>query len=112
MHNFKEGNWVIGKDVCNKPKEYTPIAKLKEIRSLTQFAWPYILDDGSYCAKVELWQPKKDEYLWDKQFGLSLVITNSHKGVVQCKAIFGYKETFFAKYNKNCQPFIGRIPTF
>ena len=94
MKTFKSGDWI-------KEPNGT-LVKLKE----TPEPGSYYTDDCTLC------QPKQGDYLWDKQFRLSLVMTNSHKGKLQCKAIFGYKETFFAKYNKDCQPFIGQLPNF
>ena len=103
MQTFKVGDWIVSKD--------------DTIQQITDI----IETDDQYCActtqynvlplnTLKHWQPKPEDYLWDKQFGLSLVITNSHKGKLQCKAVFGYKETFFAKYNKDCEPFIGQLP--
>ena len=63
MSSFKPGDWVVASKVCKKPKKFTIIAKLKEIRSVFTYAYPYILEDGNYCETVELWQPKAGEWV-------------------------------------------------
>ena len=62
MNSFKPGDWVIASKVCEKPKRFTLIGKLKEIKSVT-YAYPYILEDGNYCETVELWHPKAGEWV-------------------------------------------------
>ena len=63
MSSFKPGDWVIASKVCKKPKKFTIIAKLKKIKSVSTYAYPYILEDGNYCETVKLWQPKVGEWV-------------------------------------------------
>ena len=63
MNSFKPGDWVIASKVCKKPKKFTIIAKLKKIKSVSTYAYPYILEDGNYCETVKLWQPKVGEWV-------------------------------------------------
>ena len=63
MNPFKPGDWVIASKVCKKPKKFTIIAKLKKIKSVSTYAYPYILEDGNYCETVKLWQPKEGEWV-------------------------------------------------
>ena len=63
MNSFKPGDWVIASKVCKKPKKSTIIAKLKKIKSVSTYAYPYILEDGNYCETVKLWQPKVGEWV-------------------------------------------------
>ena len=62
MSSFKPGDWVVGSKVCRKPKRFTTVSKLKEIQG-ADFAYPYILEDGSYCEIIKLWKPKVGEWV-------------------------------------------------
>ena len=62
MSKFKPGDWVVGSKVCRKPKKFTTVSKLKEIQGV-DFAYPYILEDGSYCEIIKLWRPKVGEWV-------------------------------------------------
>ena len=106
MSSFKPGDWVIASKVCKKPKKFTIIAKLKKIKSVSTYAYPYILEDGNYCETVKLWQPKVGEWcwFWDENYTTSILakFENISNGlfVENHGNIFEY-----------CEPFIGQLPT-
>ena len=123
MNSFKPGDWVIASKVCEKPKKFTTIAKLKKIKSVFTYAYPYILEDGNYCEAVELWQPKPNEWcwFWDKHTDIaqSPRLAQFHLIVEELQKPMDFPAFYQIKYKATklgylydfCEPFIGQLPT-
>lgn len=121
QNEVQVGDWVIGKDVCNKSKKFTTVSKLKEMRKPSENAYPYILENGSYCADIQKWIPKEDEWCWfykknskNAVFAKFKRLLDSNLGIYEA---VGYtpngadgsdKEEY--GYFYSCAPFIGELP--
>lgn len=112
QNEFKVGDWVVGEDICHKSKNSTTISRLKEERNLCQFAWPYILENGSYCSKIKKWVPKEGDCCWTDFYGLVQIIKSfNYKFEVKC--FYGIKNLNNNPIVKleELEPFIGELPT-
>ena len=96
-NEFKVGDWVVGEDICRKSKKSTTISRLKEARKPSQFAWPYILENGSYCAKIKKWEPKVDDWVIpDTGIDKDIFVVMKYNGV--------------SLIPSRCRPFFGELP--
>ena len=100
MQQFKDKDWL--RVIAGHER---PINSVFQIKScLTR----YKLSD------VELWQPKEGEWCWEKDYGLSLVISNDENGI-NCIVCFCLTSVFGKEFTttlKDCEPFIGELPSF
>ena len=96
-NEFKVGDWVVGEDICRKSKKSTTISRLKEARKPSQFAWPYILENGSYCAKIKKWEPKIGDWVIpDTGIDKDIFVVMKYNGV--------------SLIPSRCRPFFGELP--
>jgi len=66
-----------------------------------------------FYTDVEPWKPKEGEYICEKDFGLSIVISNID-GDIFCKQI-SRQSLLAPKFSttlEDCEPFIGELPSF
>lgn len=112
-NELKVGDWVVGEDICRKSKKSTTISKLKEMRKPSEKAYPYILENGSYCAKIKKWEPKEGDWCWNVYYGLVKIIKFKSTTDIEVKCVYGIKNL-----NDNpsatleeLEPFIGELPT-
>lgn len=111
MHEFKVGDWVIGEDICyNKNKKSTTTSKLKEIRSVSQFAYPYLLENGSFCAKIKKWSPKEGDWCWfcedPENFPIGFILDR----FLRMSKYNSFETKHSGEYYDYCFPFIGEFP--
>ena len=105
---FKIGDFVKhGKDLhrvlevdINKNGEYVCIVDI-----------PMFFDTWLLQNKFKLWQPQPGEYIFDEQYGLAKVVSNTTDEGIEARCCFGDKFLFTPNY-KEIQPFIGKLPTF
>ena len=117
MRELKTGDWV-------KNKYLNTVYQVKDIfrDGYSQYATSLKLeprnlwDSGLYGApesieSLEHWQPQEGEYIFDKDFGLAIVISNTEENGIECRECFNSKQLFTTPL-KDCEPFIGKLPSY
>jgi len=98
---FKVGDWV-------RSKEYGVIKLNKDnVNSYNKYT---DTRDPKSAVYTELWKPKPKEYIWDCDFGLSIIINVTDSEGILCRACFDDRREFTAKLNE-IEPFIGSLPS-
>ena len=114
QNEFKVGDWVVGEDICRKSKKSTTISKLKEMRKPSQFAWPYILENGSYCAKIKKWEPKEGDWCWFRNNMDEIHSLAKYEAGNIYDAESAIKSVQIGPHGNSywdvCKPFIGELP--
>lgn len=91
---FEVGDWItLGK---NKPWQATE-EDVKKFRNDDDF---------------KLWRPKKKDYIWDKDYGLAVVVSYDEEADNRLAIEIFNKKKHFTLVLKDCEPFIGELPSF
>lgn len=102
MHDFKDGDWI---------RKLDPLPLDNDVYQLVYSDFYGVgAKSSKYFEGIEHWKPRVGEYIWDKDYGLAIVISyNEDQANKLAKEIFNNGSTFVIT---DCQPFIGKVPVF
>ena len=98
---FKVGDWV---------RKYDKYSNDTDIIQIDEALLESIVNENTYNT-FELWQPKEDEWCWNKTFGLVKFLNIYEK--ISYREYTVYSPFFKEKYNVIAlEPHIGELPSF